>query len=194
MLKIVTNDNGDNCEYTYIMPEDKQIEQGKKFLSSIRSYTDVFSRDQDAFQPWYFNDIYAVVLLVNDVYYGHIYSWLSPNKQILHSIGIRNRIDSLFLKDTELEVPNVSRYLLHGVRQLGISLNVLRCCIVQPLTVMTIKLDKLGYKVIELNPSKIGVFYSKNIFPIKCLEMPYLFYNPMVEVDDVEVKILLADN
>ncbi|QIN54424.1 hypothetical protein [Cedratvirus kamchatka] len=85
---------------------------------------DVFSRDQDVFRPrvTYNVTVYATVLFVDDEYYGHIYSWVSPNNpDYCVCIGIRSRVDSFFIREEREESISVAALLLEGVRRFALN-------------------------------------------------------------------------
>jgi hypothetical protein len=144
-----------------------------KFLSAYSSYMDVFSRDQDVFRPRtvYNVKIYATVLLVEEEYYGHIYSWISPlDENLTVCIGIRSRVDSFFLREEEEESLSVAPLLLEGVRRFALSLsNQSRELIVlRPLPVMRSILPRLGFVKVNNIPGKVIGKAPNNTYAEDC--------------------------
>lgn len=141
---------------------DMSVEQrrvlGEKFIRFGGDYMEIYSRDEDAFEQDKFNiELYAVVLLVDGVYQGHIYAWQSPvDKQYCFAMGIRNRIDTIFLKYTDQNVKNVSHYLVEGCRQLTLALGSSQCVIVYPKPIMQKILPQLGFERTNVRGSIIG--------------------------------------
>jgi len=137
-----------------------------------RAQWDVLSRDQDALNNIEkFNNIHAVVLLdLNNEYTGHIYTWLSPDNKHLLAIGIRSRVDMLFLRAENKGMSNVSDYLLEGLRVFALKLGVIDIIIPRPLPVMQKLLtDKFNFKkkIISVNilesPIRIHDVYAKEM-------------------------------
>lgn len=119
---------------SYNLQANEQKEGCNKFLKHYKDYIEVFSRDQDALLQYKFDvKLYAVVLLVNDIYKGHIYAWQSPhNKDYCFAMGIRNKVDTVFTKYENSDFKNVSYYLLEGVRRLSLSLGSVFTVITHP--------------------------------------------------------------
>jgi hypothetical protein len=85
------------------------------FSERISAYLDVFVRDEHALDQTNFDSpIYVVVVLNNGEYYGHIYIWISHHR--CYAIGIRSRVDAVFLRGTSRELRNIAQYLFEGVR------------------------------------------------------------------------------
>lgn len=154
----------------------------KKFLKILYDYREIFSRDQDALEQKGFNvKIYAIVLLKDKVYQGHIYTWASPrDPKYIMAMGIRNRIDSVFLKDRI----KVSTYLLEGVRLFALSLQATPV-IVQPRTIMRTILPKLGFQQTSLDGRVIGNCINCFSFSSVC----YILQNDTPLVSDVKFFI-----
>ena len=142
-------------EYT---TDQNKKELCDKFLSIAGDYIEVLSRDQDALNQINFTvETNAVVLLYGGMYYGHIYSWVSPtNPSICFAMGIRNRIDSVFVRETSEHLPNISGYLLEGVRRFAINKGCNKIFIVNPKPIMEKILPKYGFEKQSINRSIIG--------------------------------------
>lgn len=137
----------------------------EKFMRRIEDYTEVYSRDQDAFEQFNFNvELNAIVLTYNGEYYGHIYCWISPIEKIVLAMGIRNRVDNIFLKGTDKYLPDVSGYLLEGVRNFALSNGIDQMIIVTPLPIMRNILSDLGFKMEFISSKIIG----QSISPDNC--------------------------
>jgi len=95
------------------------------FENSTYFYMEIFSRDEDALNGYtnrdksmkFDSDLYAIVLLKENNYIGHIYSWISPNNSdYCFALGIRRSVHFLF----EESEKSVSRKLFEGVRQFAL--------------------------------------------------------------------------
>lgn len=141
----------------------------KKYIDRAYDYSEVFSRDQDAFEQENFNvKLYAIVLLRDNQYYGHIYTWLSPISSTVLAMGIRNRVDSIFIKGTEDDLPGVSRYLLEGVRQFALSKGSAIMSIVHPRPIMQQILPHFGFIKTPISAEIIGQSIAPDEFFDKC--------------------------
>lgn len=122
---------------------DKEKEEGlKRFMNRKGDYLEVMSRDQDAFVMDHNVDLYAIVLLLNGVYQGHIYCWISPiDKNYCFTMGVRNRVDSSFIR----QIPNISHYLLEGVRNFAIHTGAVHVMVIYPRPIMQLALPKLRF-------------------------------------------------
>lgn len=143
---------------SYNLQPKEQKEGCNKFLKYYKDYTEIFSRDQDALSQYKFDvKIYAVVLLLNNIYQGHIYAWQSPNnKDYCFAMGIRNKIDTIFTKYEKSDLKNVSSYLLEGVRRLTLSLGSIFTVITHPRPIMKIILPKLGFVETDVEEYLLG--------------------------------------
>jgi len=153
------NENREFYDYrSYDLKQNEQREGCNKFLKHYKDYIEVFSRDQDALYQYKFDvKIYAVVLLVNNIYQGHIYAWQSPyNKDYCFAMGIRNKVDTTFTKYEKSNFENVSSYLLEGVRRLTLSLGGIYTVVTHPKPVMKIILPKLGFEKTEIEEKLLG--------------------------------------
>jgi hypothetical protein len=146
-IEIINNDIS-------FFPYDSCEELCNKFLTMAPGYEDTFIRDYEAIRQENFNvDIYAIVLLKNNTYYGHIYSWLSPiEKSFCIGMGIRSKIDNLFIN----KLNNISSYLLEGLRLFALHYNCDSIIINEPLLSMRNILLKLNFKTITLSEEVIG--------------------------------------
>lgn len=129
-----------------LTPEQKK-EACAKFLLRINDFKEILSRDDDALN--YTNilgDIYAVVLVYQGQYQGHIYTWLSPHDPTYCcAMGIRNRIDTIFTLYSGDNISNVSSYLFEGVRRFALSKGASHLVVPYPRPIMTKLLPKIGF-------------------------------------------------
>lgn len=111
----IQNDNN----ITYLQKYNSNRSLCDKFLHLYKPYKYIFGIDVEAIYQNNFNvDLYCVVIFHDGEYYGHVFTWISPIEPLYClSIGIRNRVDSVFLKNTDKELPNVTTYLMEGVRR-----------------------------------------------------------------------------
>jgi len=97
----LNNKNKEFFDYrSYNLQSNEQKEGCNKLLKHYKDYVEVFSRDQDALEQYKFDvKLYAVVLLVDNIYQGHIYAWQSPyDTNYCFAMGIRNKVDTIFTK------------------------------------------------------------------------------------------------
>jgi hypothetical protein len=123
-----------------------------KFLPLVEAYSEVRNLDIRAlYQTGFDADLYAVILLYRNQYYGHIYTWLSPvDPSICCFMGIRNRVDNVFLKDIGDQLANVSYYLVEGVRRFALFMHCDKLVVVNARPIMReVILPKLGF--VEIN-------------------------------------------
>lgn len=180
---VVGLENGEPTYYkNYNITGQQKKEGSKKFLSYARDYEEVMSRDQDAFEQKNFNvDIYAVVLIVDNTYHGHIYAWISPNdKKYCFAMGIRNRVDTIFTKYNGNNVKNVSGFLLDGVRQYGINMGAEYIIVVYPKPIMEKILPTMGFEKTTVKGVTIGTcispfsFVCNNCYKLKNILTPII--------------------
>lgn len=129
------------------------------------SYLEVFDRDADAYAQKNFDTKpYAVVLLKDDIYIGHIYTWISPREpSICLAIGIRASISEIPKKQLGLKTSAISSMLLEGVRQFALHKRAKEIVVVWPLANMVPILKNLGFKEADVATSWIG----NSINPVK---------------------------
>ena len=166
----------------------------------ITAYRDVYYRDILAFKQEGFTvDIYAVVLLYQGQYQGHVYVWtpkddINPDDYsyvILNVMGIRNSIDTIWDRD-DSSLRNIALYLLEGVRLFAKHLNAIIINVIRPYNVMKLILSKLGYINREIHKIDIGnsIQASKALFikayTSKLFDQPYIegSFNVTI-IDDV---------
>ena len=101
---------------------------------------------------WGNEGLYAIVLVVNEEYYGHIYTWKREEyPDTLFTMGIRARPDLPFLRrEYEVEL-KVSNHLLEAVRLYADQQGLTRVVIPQPLSHMQGILRRLGFQRVTLN-------------------------------------------
>lgn len=143
---VITIDNNVYIKDFNVSPEQKPA-LCKLFLERQKDYFEVISRDQDALTYDDVNvQLYALVLVYNGIYQGHIYSWLSPyDPNYCFAMGIRNRVDAIFIRYDEDNLRNVSHYLLEGVRRFAISKGISNIIITYPKPIMVKILPLLGF-------------------------------------------------
>lgn len=113
-----------------------------RFEARRPDYLEVMFRDQDAFLGEHNVDLNVIVLLDNGVYQGHIYCWLSPVMgEYCFTMGVRNRVDSVFIR----QKPNISHFLLEGVRNFTITHGAIHMMVIYPRPIMQQLLPKLNF-------------------------------------------------
>jgi hypothetical protein len=165
-----------------------------KLLSAYSSYMDVFSRDQDVFQPrtTYNVTIYATVLLLDHDYYGHIYSWVSPsNPDYCVCIGIRSRVDSFFIREESDKHISVAPLLLEGVRRFALTFSCKEIVVLRPLPVMKAILPKFAFVRAVRVPGKIIGKAPNNTYSEDCSECMIRESKQPIS-DEVETYIIKA--
>lgn len=116
-----------------------------KYKNMRFEYDEVLNRDSDAFKQDNFNvNLYAVILLYNGLYYGHIYTWLFEGN--CYCIGIRSRIDNIFINSEDRKLKYISKYLLEGVRRYALIEGCDTFYVINPLNKMKSILSKYGFK------------------------------------------------
>jgi hypothetical protein len=145
MKILVTLDNEMEVIKNYYVSRKQKQEDCERFSKRVGSYFETIERDQEVFEASDWNvTTYAVVLFYEDVYYGHIYCWISPtNPEYCFAMGIRNRIDSSFIQS---DLKNVSMYLLEGVRRFALSKGCSYIAITHPVETMINILKKAGFE------------------------------------------------
>lgn len=165
-------------DFTY---EDYRYLENKPLCSTftekiIVGYQDIFDRDLEAFEKKDFTvDLYAIVLLVQGEYFGHVYSWISPtNPNLAFCIGIRSRVDWVFYKN---KYPNrvgtpISSLLFEGVRRFASIGGATSMIIYQPLEVIRNIAPRLGFTLLaedDYDPEDIGI----SIYDYTLLDRPF---------------------
>ena len=93
----------------------------RRWIESINARLNVNHIDHSALEQTNFNVVpFVVVAVENGLYYGHVFTWISPvNPDRCMMIGIRNRIDTLFLKQDRSKqyLSGIATFLLEGVRR-----------------------------------------------------------------------------
>lgn len=167
LFTLVKDESGEDVLKSYIKDEDLC----KRHTSNLyqESIFDVISRDEDAFSDRIGVDLYVIVMIYNGEYYGHIYVWkndinppmtqsqtITPNYACF-AIGIRSRIDLLFLRKTYDNIPSrVSDYLLEGVKYFAIMNDCRAIVVPYPLKNMMVILEKNGFTRVSLTHREAG--------------------------------------
>lgn len=144
----------------------------------IVGYQDIFERDLEAFAQTDFNvDLYAVVLLNRGEYFGHVYTWISPeNPNLAFCIGIRSRVDWIFYKskhgESTLVKTPISSLLFEGVRRFASIKGAKFMIIYQPLEVIRNIAPRIGFDLLpeDLYDSK---FIGISIYNHLLLDRPF---------------------
>lgn len=131
---------------------DKTCENLEKVLPD---YQEIYDRDYDAFRQEDFDvQLYANVLLLDNVYLGHIYTWISPNDpNYCFCMGIRSTVKSIPNKYLGKRYPSVTKILLESVRIFALKNNATKVIIAFPLSVM---LDQEGFVRKPVRTSLLG--------------------------------------
>lgn len=136
----------------------------------------------------------VVMLLYNDMYYGHVYSWdlkfdlsfvydFKPDinrgeykflrkfvgKKVTMMVGIRSRVESLFLRSCGIEVKNVAKRLLEAVRQHAMTVGSFMIAIPQPIGPMPEILKSVGFQKVTSPGDKER--YSESFVKAKLEEL-----------------------
>lgn len=127
----------------------------KKLLQRISGYMDVISRDSDVFNQRNWNVItHAIIVLYKGQYFGHIYALISPIDPTICCVqGIRNRVDSVFIKDS---LRDIAHYLFEGVRAFALSNGCNKIAVVSPLPIMRRILTNWGFRPKTVDGKVIG--------------------------------------
>lgn len=144
-----------------------------------RSQMDVLSRDHDILNNTdRFNNVHAIVVLdINNQYTGHIYAWLSPDSKHLLAIGIRSRVDMIFLRAENRGMKNVADYLIEGLRLFALRLGVENIIIPRPLSHMqALLINRYHFKIVKVS--------------VDVLKSPIKLYGPF----DQELDIYMLEN
>ena len=131
----------------------------RRFLQAQEAYEDVFTRDMFALGGNLDIETYAVVLTDNEEYYGHIYTWVSPtNPDRCLMMGIRNRVDTSFLREDNVEnyIAGVASLLVEGVRRFATSKGCRQISVVLPFGVIVPILKSLGFTDDPYPSSEVG--------------------------------------
>lgn len=108
----------------------------------VQAIDNVVSNHIEDMQP-----ISVVVAVYNKQYSGHIYVWISPtDPKLCLMIGIRNRVDNVFILGSRDYLPNVSLYLLEGCRKYALQQGSTRLAVIYPLSVMIKIITVLGFQ------------------------------------------------
>lgn len=134
-------------------------ERCQKFWEISWGYDDVHSLDRSVSEELQqMQPISVVVVTHNGQYAGHIYVWIAPTDPTLClMIGIRNRVDNVFIRGYPDYLPNVSLYLLDGCREFALRHGATRLAVVYPLHVMVSILTRLGFQQERLTNADISL-------------------------------------
>ena len=132
------------------------LDRCDKFDEIGVSYIDIFHRDALAFRSDNTSDLYAVVALYNNVYYGHVYLWLSEGQGTTFMMGIRNRVDSVFIRGTADERRSIALLLLEGARRFALINGTYSLIIIDPFSVMIDIAEPLGFVEVIVPSELVG--------------------------------------
>jgi hypothetical protein len=128
----------------------------RKNSINLSAYTDLFNRDEKAMlRKEGQEELFAAVLLKDNIYLGHVYIWISPSGEYGFMMGIRTNI----LMNYELNSINfkgVSYYLIDAVRKFFISKNINNFVVPYPIGGMQNKLEQFGFEYKVIDGSDIG--------------------------------------
>lgn len=127
----------------------------KFFYKSSYAYIDLFNRDEKAMnRNRYQDNLYAIVLLKDNNYMGHVYAWLSPSKEYGFMMGIRSNILTNY--NLISQTKGLSYYLIDAVRKFFISKNIDNFVFPYPIGGMEDKLKTLGFEYTSIDGKDIG--------------------------------------
>lgn len=177
--------------FNYYQSEEQKEQQCEKFSKRTFSYGDLFQRDEEVFNQVDWNvTTYAVVLLLNGIYLGHIYTWVSPvDPSYCFAMGIRARVDQVFLPES---FKNVSHYLFEGVRKFAQSKGCQTIIVTFPMLTIIELLKRLGFSHVEINTNAMGkslaTTFSLDEYCRNCYQLPsdHSIMNDEVTFDLVE--------
>lgn len=163
-------DDSSDESFNYVELADKD-EKCAKFKHIKRDYIETLSRDHDAIREHHGSPLYAVVCLYNGEYSGHVYAWKSVNdSDKCLMMGIRNRVDTVFIKDTDQYLPSISKYLIMGVTKLAEKLQCATIHAAHPLPTMMLMLyERYNWYPQDLEAE---VFADSISPPTPCLMCP----------------------
>lgn len=125
-----------------------------KWSDMTYSMKDLFGKDEGCLGRSDGIQFYCTVLIHKGEYYGHVYMWIMADVCMVQ--GIRARIDAIFMQD---RLPNISHYILEGVRRFVIAKGLRGMIIAEPMTHMCKILDKLP--MFSGNVSSLwGIYYT----------------------------------
>ena len=140
-----------------IIPIKVYKEKGKrceKYIKRADDLMDVIIRDHEVMMYEWEATNWAVVILQNNVYQGHIYTWISlEDPSLCFAMGIRERVDRLF---DENPLRNLSSYLFEAVRRFAIYHGCTSIVVPFPLTVMANILPTLRFNNVPIDSSLLG--------------------------------------
>lgn len=133
--------------------------QGPYQHNTFQSFRTVFEEDnyllfnRQAFTVQH----YAIVLVQNNQYLGHIYAWKSPlNSKLCFAMGIRGRVDALYTANAP---KGISKYLMEGLRVFALIHGCDSIVVPYPVGRMQNILEHYGFELIEhqnITPEIIG--------------------------------------
>lgn len=154
----------DNQGQRYPLTFEQHKSACRDITKTSLDYSEVFDRDTYAFAQKDFNtQPFAVVLLKDNVYLGHIYTWISPvDSSISLAMGIRASIQEIPRKQLGLKTPNIATMLLEGVRRFSVRYHVKQLVVVWPMASMELILNNLQFNQSIIPTTTIG----KSISPV----------------------------
>ena len=129
-----------------------------RVISRQTVYEDLYKKDISAFIQKDFNvELYAIVLIYKNIYQGHIYLWKSPvDPDFCFVMGIRASLDSYLDKNPDVNLSNVSYYLLDAARQMSKLLGARKLTIVMTFQIMQKIASTIGFVRYPVNLVLIG--------------------------------------
>lgn len=161
---------------------EQKNESCDKFISRIKDFSEILSRDEDALNYVDIKgDLYAVVLIYQGEYQGHIYTWISPfDASYCFAMGIRNRLDSIFTVYSGNNLRNVSSYLFEGVRRFALSKGASHLIVPYPRPIMTQLLPKLGFVQTEIKQSLLRLSLAPQSIFVTVCDLCFEYQNLMI--------------
>lgn len=185
----------------YIQDKERVSQIMHDFNNISRDYLEIFSRDSDAFNGYSFENkeafnstLYVVVLLIDNEYYGHVYTWISPiDSELMFILGIRTKIMLL----DNIKIKNISRIIFEGVRQFAKISNCNRLCIETPTDKMYKISKHYGFKNINVDPRLCGISLIRpdpiNIYFFEIRRLKSMVYDnldiPLYTEHETEIEI-----
>ena len=113
----------DNYIMTYLNTKCKITNFNEYANNFNNNYGDLYLNDLFKFDLRFYNvikfNVDIIMMIFDNRYYGHIYTWFSPKvgSKYLFFIGIRSRIDNILLTECKKNVKGIAYYLLEGVER-----------------------------------------------------------------------------
>ena len=158
-LQVTTSNMYINLSY------EEKIKLCKSYNEKAYSYYEILLDDNLIYKFPELVETYAIIIISNDIYYGHVYTWISPiNPDYCFIQGIRNIPESSFDKNS---VKNISKYLLDGARQFALNKGCKKIVVTHPMKVMKGILIHLGFVNEYVTSDEVGLSLGNNRLNVK---------------------------